>query len=143
MARTRSPAGRLLPRRPSEAVGRKSSLPVHWPNLLPLQLNCVLAAPTEGVLLPHLALVPLSIPKAPSLLGLGLGQEWRAGKGAPSLLHPAPRHPERQNQAWFCRGPWVQGCLRGWERLGRVHYHCYRQVPESLMSLKLEAAGRS
>lgn len=110
---------------------------------LPLQPNCVLAAPTEGVLLPHLALVPLSIPKAPSLLGLGLGQEWRAGKGAPSLLHPAPRHPERQNQAWFCRGPWVRGCLRGWERLGRVHYHCYRQVPELLMSLKLEAAGRS
>lgn len=42
---------------------------------LPLQLTCVLAAPTEGVLLPHLEQMLLSIPKAPSLLGLGLGQE--------------------------------------------------------------------
>lgn len=138
MARTRSSAGRLLPRRPSEAVGRKSSLPVHWPNLLPLQPNCVLAAPTEGVLLPHLALVPLSIPKAPSLLGLGLGQEWRAGKGAPS-----PHPPGKIEPGLVLQGALGARVSRGWERLGRVHYHCYRQVPELLMSLKLEAAGRS
>lgn len=105
---------------------------------LPLQLNCVLAAPTKGVLLPHLALVPLSIPKAPSLLGLGLGQEWRAGKGAPS-----PHPPGKIEPGLVLQGALGARVSRGWERLGRVHYHCYRQVPELLMSLKLEAAGRS
>lgn len=131
---------------------------------LPLEVTCILPASTEGVSLPHLELVLLRAPEAPSLLGLGLQQEedglsikermspWQESPGLGSAGSPGCEGVRGSGRSWVnCAAVSTavsgvahhvstrRGCRQVVARAGRLDSENSRQL--SLTGKEMRMAG--